>query len=168
MTLNELVKRLSMHAESLGNWFVSSLGYSFSDGHYHSIALQNEKGNETTLSIPVYQNRVEPTWQPAVATEQYILIHACETTFSKPKIYNNEEEAFDAMLAEFSSKSDIPLETLKKHFAEGSLDELSIEFRDDYGIEENSAWIMDGENHDNYIWEIYQLTLHDNRIIECE
>ena len=99
---------------------------------------------------------------------QYMLIHACEITFSKPKIYDSKEAAFDAMIAEFSSKSDVPVETLKKHFAEGTLEELSEEFRDEYGIEEESAWIMDGKNHDNYIWEIYRFTIQDNRIIKCE
>ena len=99
---------------------------------------------------------------------QYMLIHACEITFSKPKIYDNKEEVFAAMIGEFSDKSDIPVETLKKHFSEDTLDELSEEFRDDYGIEEESAWIMDGKNHDNNIWEIYRLTTRENKIIECE
>jgi len=168
MTLGEIAKRLMMHAESFGSWFVSSLGYSFSDGHYHSVALQDNKGNEMTLSIPMYQEQAEATPQAAVAIEQYMLIHACEITFSKPQIYNSKDEVFEAMIGEFSNKSGIPAETLKRHFAEGTLEELSEEFRDEYGIEAESAWIIDGENHDNYIWEIYRLTTQDNRITKCE
>ena len=99
---------------------------------------------------------------------QYMLLHTCETTFSKPKLYDSMEDAFDAMIGEFSSKSEIPIETLKKHFAENSLEELGEEFRDEYGIEKESAWIMDGKNHDNYAWEIYHFTMKDNRIIRCE
>jgi len=153
---------MTMHAESFGDWLVTSFGYS--SDHYHTITLRNENGNEATLSIPMYQEQIEAT----PTTEQYMLIHVCEITFSRPKLYNSKEEVFDAMIAEFSSKSDIPAETLKKHFAEGTLDELSEKFRDDYGIEAESAWIIDGNNHDNYIWEIYRLTAQDNRITNCE
>ena len=106
--------------------------------------------------------------EKALSANQFMLISLCEIQIGTPRVFDSKEEAFDAMLEEYSDKSDVPSETLKRHFTEGSLEDLSEEFRDEYGITESSAWIIDGPNHDNYIWEICCLTMQDNRIIRCE
>jgi hypothetical protein len=175
ITLGEIAKRLTMHAEAFGDRIVSSIGYT--SNHYHVFTLRDERGHEMELKIPMYENMPEAYRQAKDGDEikenskeqyQYILLYACETNFSKPKLYCSKEAAFDAMISEFSSKSGLLAETLKKNFSEGTLDELSEEFRDDYGIEDESAWIMDGENHDNHIWKIYRCTMKGNQIAKCE
>ena len=59
LTLKEIAKRMTMHAESFGDWFVTSFGYT--SDHYHTVGLRNEGGNEVTLSIPMYQEQSDST-----------------------------------------------------------------------------------------------------------
>jgi len=165
LTLNEIVKRMSMHAESFGRWLVMSFGYD-SDFN-HTISLRDENKNDVTLSIPMFHGDVESALQADETTEQYMLLSSCERSIDQPELFDDYKQAFDEMIKGVAKRIDFPAERLQEHAENGTFAEIEG-FEDNFGIEENAAWVTNGNNHNNYDWKIVAVTIQLNKVTKCE
>ena len=164
-TLKEFAKRLAVYAESFGDCEVISVGYS--SDHYYLVTVKDANRKDITFHMPMFQDQVEPLLQGDAAITQYMLLSACECGMDLPDVYNTREEAFDSMISGVSDQTEYSFETLKEHFASKTLDEFD-DFEDDFGIEDNSAWVTEGNNHENHEWRIVAIKVQANQIIKCE
>ena len=170
MTLYELSKRLSMYAEDHEDFRVVSIGYN--SEHEHVFYLADEQGYESQLTIPMYEDMRSQVLTQRFAISRYMLTANRELDLlaerlyelDEPRFFNTHEEAHNAMLQEVAEQLDVTVEALKAYMDDDTLDELG----DNLGINEERAWVHDGDDHGDCDWRIFRLSVREGRLIKCE
>lgn len=161
LSLNEIVKRLNIYAESFGKYHVSSFGYS--SDHYHTIDLYDDAGKRITLSIPMYENMISKKatgFSPSAATKQFVLISACDQTVDPPRFFDSFEEAISVMLRDVGAALHLTPSKLMRPEERAKENQLS-----QFDIMDRKAWVNRRSFHS---WQIFEATVKDNKITKCE